>query len=351
MPGQPGLAVGLDVGGTKVLGVALDADDQVVAERRVPTALAESPAAMVELLVSVVASLVHAPATGSAGGNRAAGDQAAGADVAAAGDGAASPLASVGVGLPGRFHDGALVFAPNLAVARGLDVSEPLSRRLQLPVAVDNDATCATVAEWHLGGGSGSRHMILVAAGTGIGTGLVVGGAVVRGAAGMAGEAGHLTLDPAGPACPCGRQGCWEQFASGGALERLARHACADGRLPHVLARADGNPNSVRAEHVVAAAHAGDGASAALLEEVGERFAQGVGILAAILDPEVVVIGGGFAAASPALLEATGRLLATGLAGQPPRPAVVVRPAQLGERAGAVGAAILGRQLGLGQTP
>ncbi len=316
-----------------MLGVALDPVGRVLAEHKVASTTAAGSAALVELLEDVVCTL-EARAGSAAGAAGPATGPAAGALLSAT---------SVGLGLPGRFTDGILAFAPNLPSGVGHDVAHPLAGRLGVPVVVDNDATCATLAEWQVGAAAGASDVVLVAVGTGIGAGLVVGGQLVRGRHGFAGEAGHLTLDPAGPPCRCGRRGCWEQYASGGALHRLAAEAAAAGRLPAAVAQAGGDPAAVYGEHVVAAAAAGDPASAALLDQVGRWFGRGLGLIATLLDPEVVVVGGGLAAGAPSLLHPARRALAEDLPGQPPRPAVEVRPAQLGPQAGAIGAALLGR--------
>ncbi len=117
-------------------------------------------------------------------------------------------------------------------------------------MVVDNDANAATVAEHRLGAGERADNLVLVTLGTGIGGGLIVDGELQRGAAGFAGEPGHMVVDPNGPPCPCGRRGCWERFASGSGLGRLARDAAHAGQAPHIVALAGGDPEQVRGEHV-----------------------------------------------------------------------------------------------------
>src|SRR5439155_4267659 len=139
-------------------------------------------------------------------------------------------------------------FAPNLPGVAELPLRARLSLRLGLPVQVDNDATCAAWAEREAGAGRGADDMVLVTLGTGIGGGLVRGGALDRGAHGFAGEIGHMVVDPHGPPCPCGRTGCWERFASGSGLGRLARDAAHGGRAARMVALAGGDPEAVRGE-------------------------------------------------------------------------------------------------------
>ncbi|MGH9102374.1 MAG: ROK family protein, partial [Acidimicrobiales bacterium] len=214
-------SLGLDLGGSKLAAVAVDAAGQVVAEVRVPT---PATAGLVESMLAVVAELesVVGPA----------------------------PL---GVGMPALVSpDGTVRVAPHLPGFTGLRLGPVLSGRLGgRRVVVENDATAAAAAEIALGAARGSRNVVLVTLGTGIGGGLVVDGNVVRGAHGFAGELGHMVVDPAGPPCACGRRGCWEARASGSALAEQGREAAGAGRADG-LARLAGGAEWVRGEHVTA---------------------------------------------------------------------------------------------------
>ncbi len=147
--------------------------------------------------------------------------------------------------------------------------------------------------------------MVLVTLGTGIGGGLIVGDELVRGAAGFAGEPGHMVVDPNGPPCPCGRRGCWERYASGSGLGRLGREAAEAGRAGAVVALAGGDPEAVRGEHVTAAAAGGDPEALAVMADFAWWVALGMANLVNLLDPEVVIIGGGLAEAGELLLGPT----------------------------------------------
>ena len=186
----------------------------------------------------------------------------------------------------------------------------------------------------------------MVTLGTGIGGGIVVDGRVLRGAAGFAGEIGHMVVDPAGPACPCGRRGCWERFAFGRGLGVLARDAALSGRLGAVVALA-GDPESVRGEDVSAAAAAGDPEARRVIEEVGGWVGFGLANLAAVLDPECFVLGGGVAQAGDILLDTARATFSSLVEGGDRRPHAAVLPAAFGDRSGAVGAALAVRQGGL----
>jgi glucokinase len=328
--GAGGVTLGIDVGGTKVLGVAVDRSGSVLAEVKVPVPRRLAPAADgaaaapgPEPLLDVLEEVVHGlrdeiPADGG--------------------------LPDVGVGVPGLVDDqGVLRFAPNLPVGTGVAVGERLGTRLGTRVVVDNDATCAALAEWAMGAAAGLSDAVMVTLGTGIGGGLVVGGRVVRGANGFAAEVGHFVVDPSGPLCPCGKRGCWERYASGSGLGRLAREAANAGRLDAVVRYAGGDPEAVRGEHVTAAAATGDIEAQAVLDELGWWLALGLANLAAVLDPSAFVLGGGLSEHLGLVLGPTRVAFDTLLVDRAYRPAVEIRTAFLGERAGAVGAALAAR--------
>jgi glucokinase len=336
--GPADVAFGVDIGGTKVLGVALDGSHEVVAEARLATprtprnsdpqaTVTEIGAEVADAIAQVVAAL-HA-------------------SVRSRGV-AATDRPAIGVGAPGMLdRQGRLRFSPNLPQAQGVDWRVLLQARLPgRTIVIENDANLATLAEHRLGAGRDYRHMVMVTLGTGIGGGLVVDGQVQVGAHGFAGEIGHMVVDPAGPPCPCGRRGCWERYASGGGLGLLAREAALAGKLPAVVALA-GDPEAVRGEDVSAAALAGDADARRVVEQVGWWVGFGLANLASVLDPECFVLGGGLVGAGDLLLDATRRAYDDLVEGGPARPATAIVPAAFGERAGAVGAA-LAAQGGLG---
>jgi glucokinase len=305
---------GIDLGGTKILGVAVDPEDptHVLAEARVLTPRGAEP--VVEALAAVAERLQDE----------------------------VGPFRAVGVGAAGLVdRSGVLRHGPNLPGVADLDVAGSLGGRLGVPVAVDNDATCATWAEARIGAAAGARHAVLVTLGTGIGGGIIAEGRRMRGAYGFAGEPGHMCVDPQGPRCPCGRRGCWERFASGSGLARLARDAAFAGRIPGVVALAGGDAEDVRGEHVTRAAATGDSGAIGVMDDFGWWVALGVAALVNVLDPEVVVIGGGLVAAGDLLLVPTRAAYRDLVLAPSHRPPVEIRAAALGERAGAVGAALL----------
>ena len=251
----------------------------------------------------------------------------------------------VGVGVPGLVdRDGALRFAPNIPRVVEVQLRAEAEATLRVPVSVDNDATCAAWAEQLFGAGAGRNHVILVTLGTGIGGGVVIDGELVRGAHGFAGEIGHMVVDAVGGLpCPCGQTGCWERYASGSGLGRLAREAAHARRIPDVVARAGGDPEAVRGEHVTAAAAEGDEAALDVMEAFGWWVALGLANLANAFDPECFVLGGGLVEAGSILLEPVRKSFVDLVEAAAHRPPVDIVPAALGERAGAIGAALLAR--------
>ena len=307
-------SIGIDVGGTKVLGVALAADGTVVAEDRLPT-----PATASDLVEELYEITVHLD--GQTGWE-------------------ALP---VGVGAPGLITtEGQVLFAPNLPGAHDMDLHGHLAARLgDRHLMVDNDATCAGWGEALYGAARGARHAVVVTLGTGIGGGIVSDGRLLRGANGFAGEIGHMVVDPSGPICPCGRAGCWERYASGSGLGRLARDAAHAGRSPRLIELAGGDPEAVRGEHVTLAAQEGDPGALEVMERFAWWLASGLANLANAFDPEVIVIGGGLIEAGETLMAPTRREFVRLVEAGSTRPGIAVLPAALGERAGAIGAGAL----------
>jgi glucokinase len=338
-PAGDDVSLGIDIGGTKVLGIALDADDGVVGEYRVPTPMGRRGGGPVEggpdeggevarVIADVVVQLEES--TGSAAGR----------------PGDAVP---VGIGVPGMLdREGRLLVSPNLPNAQGVDWRESMAARLAgRRVVVENDANLAVLAEHRLGVVRGYRHVVMVTLGTGIGGGVIVDGRVQVGAHGFCGEIGHMVVDPAGPPCPCGRRGCWERYASGSGLGLLAREAALAGKLPGVVALAGGDPESVRGEDVTAAALSGDDDARSVIEQVGWWVGFGLANLASVLDPECFVLGGGLMGAGDLLLDSARQAYGELVVGGATRPSTAIAPAHFGERAGAVGAALAARHGGL----
>jgi glucokinase len=311
-----GLTIGVDVGGTKVAAGVVDEQGHIVARSREAT-----PATSADAAVSVIVDLVKELA-------------------------AEHTVERVGLGVAGLIDETRSVvrFAPNLRWQR-----EPLREQVEqatgLLVTVENDGNTAGWGEYRFGAAQGIDDFVMITVGTGVGGALVIHGQLYRGAFGVAAEVGHLVLDPDGPACGCGRHGCWEQYASGSALLRLARASAADdrGRASLLLGFGDGTPEGIEGEHITRAAQAGDPVAVDAFERTGRWLGRGLAELAAILDPACFVIGGGVADAGDLLLGPAAREFADHLVAQDVRPHARIVPASLGNTAGLVGAAELAR--------
>jgi glucokinase len=312
-PAAESYAVGLDIGGTKISAGVVDGTGRILARSRRPTA-AGDPAAIERDVVALV--------TGFASD---------------------FPIDAVGVAAAG-FVDADMStvrIAPNLAW-RDYPLGARLSEALGRPVLVENDANAAGWAEHRFGAAVGAAEMLMVTIGTGIGGAVVSGSRLLRGANGFAAEIGHLRFVPGGLPCGCGRLGCWEQYASGSALSRRARRAAATmpERARELVARAGGDAALIRGEVVTACAREGDPLAVELVQQFAEDLGLGIASLVAVLDPSVVVLGGGMATDGDYLLPLVEKTVAAELAG-PVAPSL--RVAAFRDEGGLVGAADLAR--------
>jgi glucokinase len=235
-------------------------------------------------------------------------------------------------------------FAPHL-VWRDEPLRAALSRRLQIPVVVENDANAAAWAEYRFGAGQGESDLVVLTLGTGIGAGIVRHGEIVRGRFGMAGEMGHLPLVQDGRPCPCGQRGCWERYVSGEAVAFDARErVAAEPDRGRRLVEGAGSVGAITGVHVTEAARAGDELSVEVLGVVGEWLGIGLVAITTHLDPGAYVIGGGLGAAGELLLTPAAVSYVERLPAATHRPVADLRLAALGTEAGLVGAADLARR-------
>jgi glucokinase len=234
-------------------------------------------------------------------------------------------------------------FAPNLRWGDE-PVAVLLQKAIGLPVVVENDANAAAWAEFRFGAGRGAPDQLTVVLGTGIGGGLILDGELYRGGHGVAGEIGHVGLVRGGLPCPCGRRGCFEQYASGRALQRQARAAAAAGSAPSLLEAAGGDPEAVTGTMVTEQAEAGAQDALALLDDYADALGVGIASLVSVLDPGLVILGGGVSDAGEVLLGPVRAAVGREVAGGDRRPLTELRIAALGNDAGLIGAADLARR-------
>jgi glucokinase len=310
------LAIGVDIGGTKVAAGIVDEAGRVIDRERRPT-----PGHDVGETESIIVDVVETLAK-------------------------RHEVAAVGIGAAGwiGLDNATVMFSPHLAW-RNESLLEALRGRIARPLFLENDANAAAWAEYRFGAARDEPVVVCVTLGTGIGGGLVVGGTVYRGAYGIACEYGHMTLVPEGRLCACGNRGCWEMYASGRALARDARELATESPVAAArLLAVAGSIDALDGPTVTAVAAEGDPAASSICVTMGRWLGRGLANLAAVLDPSVFVIGGGVSEAGELLLRPAREEFAHTLTGRGFRPVARVFRAALGPDAGLVGAADLARR-------
>ncbi|MCA0291940.1 MAG: ROK family glucokinase [Actinobacteria bacterium] len=315
------LAIGVDIGGTKVAAGVVDTSGQVLRRARADTPeRSVRPQVVEDTIVGVVTELIES---------------------------CAEPIVAIGIGAAGfvAADRATIVFSPHLSW-RNEPLRDRLSDRIGQPIFIDNDANAAMWAEAKYGAVRGETHAMMITLGTGIGGGILMGGEVIRGLFGIAGEFGHMQVVPGGHRCECGNRGCWEQYASGNALVREARGlVAANSPLARDLyERVAGDPARLTGPLVTEVAQAGDRTAIELLTEVGTWLGIGIANLAATFDPGAFVIGGGVSAAGELLLDPARQAFRKQLTGRGFRPEARIVRAELGNEAGLIGAADLARE-------
>jgi glucokinase len=311
------LTVGVDVGGTKVLGGVVDASGKVLATSRRDTPR-EGGIALTNSIAEVALELMQDHS-----------------------------ITAVGVSAAGFVSSDrkTMLATPNIADWNGVQLEVELTKLIGLPVVIENDANAAAWGEAKFGAGRNQAHMMMLTIGTGVGGGIVVNNELYRGAFGIAAEFGHLRVVPEGHLCGCGARGCFEQYASGSALRRHAREAisASPDLARNLLARGDGTIDGLTGQAITDAAREGDAVALAAFQTTAQYLGAGIASLAVLLDPSCVVIGGGVIDAGEILLAPTREAMKRYMpfAGKHPYPEIVA--AELGNEAGLVGVADLAR--------
>ena len=289
--------IGIDLGGTKTEIIVLSATDGVILRKRTPTPKLEG----YEAICENICCLIKEGRASTNGGDH-----------------------TIGIGIPGILEPRTdTVVNANTTVLIGKPFKADLERMLDHTVTIENDANCFILAEARLGAAAGARNAFGVIMGTGCGGGIVINGEIYRGRHGIAGEWGHLSIDPAGPECWCGNRGCVETLISGTGLEN--QYNIRTGK-------------KAGAPEIIAAARRGEAAAAAAFDQFLSDFGRALGGLISVLDPDIVVLGGGLSNVDELYTEGVQRMKRHAF--HPDLDTPVVRN-RLGDSAGVFGAAYL----------
>lgn len=311
------LSIGVDVGGTKIAAGVVDEDGNVVTRVQKDSPANDRDAILATIIeVALDLKLAHPEAT------------------------------TVGIGAAGFVSSDRNTMASGTNLDwTGVKIGDVVSEGVGLPVVVENDANAAGWAEARFGAGAGKANVLVVTLGTGVGGAVVIDGHLVRGAAGFAAEIGHISIVPDGRPCGCGLRGCLERYASGTALGvngwELAKFRPA--YAARIIELSGGDQNKISGKAVTAAAREGDPAALECYERLGDALGQGLADLAAVLDPEVIVLTGGLTEAGDILLSPVTKAFDQYLTARTRRPQIPVLISASGQDAGLVGAADLAR--------
>lgn len=313
------LAVGVDIGGTKIAAGVVDEEGTILAQDRRDTSPRDA-AGIDRSIAEIVGTFAETYEFDAIG------------------------LAAAGFVSSDRIH---VTYGTNIPAWRDYPLATRIAELVGngITVVVENDANAAGWGEFVHGAGRGVSNMVMLTIGTGLGAAMVIDGQLIRGGYGFAAEFAHMRFVPDGHLCGCGHRGCWEQYSSGSALVREARLEALENpeRAAGILAQAGGTAEHLTGPHVTDAAVAGDPLAVSLLSELGTRIGEGCATLAAILDPEIYVVGGGVIAAGDLVLEPAREAYERALPAKGYRPPVPIVAAAMGNEAGIVGAASLAR--------
>jgi glucokinase len=311
-------AVGIDIGGTKIAGALVDDSGAILKELRVPSPIDDSNQ-MIEAISTVIDQLT-------------AGSQVVGVGVAAAGFLSADREI--------------MYLAPNIAAWRNEPLKSRIESKTSFPVLLENDANAAGWAEFRFGAGKDVQSMVMLTIGTGVGGAIISDGKLLKGGFGIGGELGHVLSVPEGRVCGCGLKGCLETYASGTALLSAARKlAASDGATGQRLKELAATEGELSGEMVYQAIMEDDAGANGLITEVGHYLGVAIGsVFVPVLDPEIVVIGGGVSAVGDKLMNPIRQSFQNSIPAKGYRPELKVVKATFLNQAGLIGAADLARQ-------
>ena len=302
--------VGIDVGGTNLRAGVVDEQGKLLSRVSQPVGTLKSPEELIRRLAELAQKAVEDAGTPE------------------------NQIQSVGVGIPGAVSEGNILYTCNLPL-RDVPFEQLFRRFFDRPVYLENDANCAAAGEWLYGAGRGRKNFVMVTLGTGLGGGFILNGKLYGGG-GMAGEIGHMVIRRDGPACGCGRRGCWEAYSSATALIRQARQAAAE-HPESLLAGAE----EITGKTVFDAADRGDETANAVVDRFCDYLGAGVTNIVNALAPEVILIGGGISRQGERLLAPVRRYVEKNCFGGKDGAIPIIAAARLGNDAGIIGAAAL----------
>jgi glucokinase len=310
--------IGIDLGGAILKGALISSTGEIIQETRSDS----EPHTPDTLFTQVVQATVALREDKSSGGQ----------------------VAGIGIGIPGLVNrkTNRIEVMPNLPALSQVDITTDLSRETGLPVILDNDANAAAYGELQVGAARGRREVFFVRLGTGIGAGLIINGKIYRGAAGFAGEFGHMTIDPEGIECACGNIGCLETIASGPNIVRRTRERLYRDRTSSLSRLAIPRDREFTAEDIARAAREGDEMAQVMMERTGMFLGISLAAVINLLNVEMVVLGGGVMDAGDLILKPT--IKETRRRAFPPSfNSCEIVIARLGAQAGMIGAALMAR--------
>ncbi len=310
--------VGIDIGGTKLATVVADDSGKILSNVRRPTRADKGPEYAIQLLFEMVYETIT-----QAGLEQ-------------------ETISAIGVSCGGPLDTktGVVYSPPNLPGWDAFPLKTQLESEFKIPTIIENDANASALAEYRFGGGRDYEAILYMTMSTGIGGGIVIDGKIYHGANDSAGEVGHQILLPDGPLCGCGKRGCLEALCSGPAIARRAKEAVRKESNTVILTLADGHIETIKSEHVLAAARQDDLLALKLIDETAYYMGWGIANLVNILNPDIVLLGTIAIAAGDLLLEPI-RKTVTNLAMARPAEAVEIMPAQLGKSLGDLAAIAL----------
>ncbi|MFH1096570.1 MAG: ROK family protein [Candidatus Desantisbacteria bacterium] len=309
------LIVGLDIGGTKIDAGILDASGKILKKTRIYTEAHEGLDAVIQRIYNAIDTVI---------------------------EGIKASICGIGIGVPGQVDvkNGIVIFAPNMGW-KNVEIRKLIQERYDLPVEIENDANCGALAEARLGAGTGTGSLVWITVGTGIGGGIIIDGKLIQGANFAGGEIGHMIIEENGTVCGCGNRGCLEALAAGPAIIRQMREKITAGTQTAVLKMIDNDLDKITVGGIAKAADMGDNLSLRILNRAGEYLGLGTVNLANILNPEVIILGGG-------VMEAAGHHLLKTIKDTVQKRALAqasnrlrIELAMLGNDAGLIGASLL----------